>query len=95
MQGDLKAVVDELHKVFTRREHTFAVLKDLSGGTRVPGYCWQASSPSLARNGFRDFTCRSEPTTSRLSSSPAASDTLTSRRDARACTAEIYRRAMS
>lgn len=31
MHGDLKAVVDELHKVFTRREHTFAVLKDLSG----------------------------------------------------------------
>lgn len=31
VQGDLKAVVDELHKVFTRREHTFAVLTDLSG----------------------------------------------------------------
>jgi hypothetical protein len=31
VQGDLKAVVDELHKVFTRREHTFAVLNDLSG----------------------------------------------------------------
>ena len=31
VQGDLQAVVDELHKVFTRREHTFAVLKDLSG----------------------------------------------------------------
>ena len=31
MQGDLQAVVDELHKVFTRREHTFAVLNDLSG----------------------------------------------------------------
>ena len=31
MQGHLKAVMDELHKVFTRREHTFALLKDLSG----------------------------------------------------------------
>jgi hypothetical protein len=31
VQGDLQAVVDELHKVFTRREHTFAVLNDLSG----------------------------------------------------------------
>ena len=31
VQGDLQAVVDELHKVFTRREHTFAVLTDLSG----------------------------------------------------------------
>jgi len=30
VQGDLKAVVDELHKVFTRREHTFAMLNDLS-----------------------------------------------------------------
>jgi hypothetical protein len=30
VQGDLQAVVDELHKVFTRREHTFAVLNDLS-----------------------------------------------------------------
>lgn len=31
VQGDLQAVVDELHKVFTRREHTFAVLNDLGG----------------------------------------------------------------
>jgi hypothetical protein len=31
VQGDLQAAVDELHKVFTRREHTFAVLNDLSG----------------------------------------------------------------
>ncbi len=31
VQGELQAVVDELHKVFTRREHTFAVLNDLSG----------------------------------------------------------------
>jgi hypothetical protein len=34
VQGDLQDVVDELHKVFTRREHTFAVLSDL-GGTPV------------------------------------------------------------
>jgi hypothetical protein len=34
VQGDIQAVVDELHKVFTRREHTFAVLNDL-GGTPV------------------------------------------------------------
>jgi hypothetical protein len=34
VQGDLQDVVDELHKVFTRREHTFAVLNDL-GGTPV------------------------------------------------------------
>jgi hypothetical protein len=31
VQGDLQAVVEELHKVFTRREHTFAVLDDVSG----------------------------------------------------------------
>jgi hypothetical protein len=31
VQGELQAIVDELHKVFTRREHTFAVLNDLSG----------------------------------------------------------------
>ena len=31
VQGELQAVVDELHKVFTRREHTFAVLNDLDG----------------------------------------------------------------
>jgi hypothetical protein len=31
VQGELQAVVDELHKVFTRREHTFAVLNDVSG----------------------------------------------------------------
>ena len=31
VQGDLQAVVEELHKVFTRREHTFAMLDDLSG----------------------------------------------------------------
>jgi hypothetical protein len=31
VRGELEAVVDELHKVFTRREHTFAILQDLSG----------------------------------------------------------------
>jgi hypothetical protein len=31
VQGDLQAVMDELHKVFTRREHTFAMLNDLGG----------------------------------------------------------------
>lgn len=31
VRGDLKTVVEELHKVFTRREHTFAILHDLSG----------------------------------------------------------------
>jgi hypothetical protein len=31
VKGDLKTVMDELHKVFTRREHTFAVLNDFSG----------------------------------------------------------------
>ena len=31
VRGELEAVVGELHKVFTRREHTFAMLQDLSG----------------------------------------------------------------
>jgi hypothetical protein len=31
VRGDLATVIGELHKVFTRREHTFAVLEDLSG----------------------------------------------------------------
>jgi hypothetical protein len=31
VRGDLTTVVEELHKVFTRREHTFAILHDLSG----------------------------------------------------------------
>ena len=31
VRGELEEVVDELHKVFTRREHTFAILHDLSG----------------------------------------------------------------
>ena len=31
VQGDLQTVIDELHKVSTRREHTFAVLHDASG----------------------------------------------------------------
>lgn len=29
--GDLKAVTEELHRVATRREHTFAVLREPSG----------------------------------------------------------------
>ncbi len=28
--GDLETVVGALHKVFTRREHTFAILRDLN-----------------------------------------------------------------
>jgi hypothetical protein len=31
VRGDLETVVEDLHKVFTRREHTFAILEDLSG----------------------------------------------------------------
>ena len=31
VRGDLQAVVDELHKAFTRREHTFAILTELDG----------------------------------------------------------------
>jgi len=31
VDGELEVVVEELHKVFTRREHTFALLNDLSG----------------------------------------------------------------
>ena len=31
VSGPLQALLDELHKVSTRREHTFAVLEDLSG----------------------------------------------------------------
>ena len=31
VDGELEVVVEELHKVFTRREHTFAMLNDLSG----------------------------------------------------------------
>ena len=34
VRGELEEVVEELHKVFTRREHTFAILDDL-GGTPV------------------------------------------------------------
>ena len=30
VRGDLETVVEDLHKVFTRREHTFAILQDLS-----------------------------------------------------------------
>jgi hypothetical protein len=31
VRGDLDAAVEELHKVFTRREHSFAILHDLNG----------------------------------------------------------------
>ena len=31
VRGELETVVEELHKVFTRREHTFAMLQDLTG----------------------------------------------------------------
>jgi hypothetical protein len=31
VDGELGTVVEELHKVFTRREHTFAILRDLAG----------------------------------------------------------------
>jgi hypothetical protein len=31
VSGQLETVVEELHKVFTRREHTFAILRDVSG----------------------------------------------------------------
>lgn len=31
--GSLQAVMDELHKVSTRREHTFAVLEETSGAS--------------------------------------------------------------
>ena len=31
VHGDLEAVMEELHTVFTRRERTFAIFRDLSG----------------------------------------------------------------
>ena len=31
VEGEVQAVIDELHKVATRREHSFAVLRDASG----------------------------------------------------------------
>jgi hypothetical protein len=31
VRGELEEVVEELHRVITRREHTFAILHDLSG----------------------------------------------------------------
>jgi hypothetical protein len=34
VRGEIEEVVEELHKVFTRREHSFAMLHDL-GGTPV------------------------------------------------------------
>ena len=33
VDGDLQAVIDKLHEVASRREHSFAVLKDTSGRT--------------------------------------------------------------
>jgi hypothetical protein len=33
VEGELAAVTDELHKVASRREHSFAILRDASGGT--------------------------------------------------------------
>jgi hypothetical protein len=31
VEGELQAVIDELHKVASRREHSFAILRDASG----------------------------------------------------------------
>lgn len=31
VEGELRAVIDKLHEVASRREHTFAVLQDTSG----------------------------------------------------------------
>jgi hypothetical protein len=31
VQGDLETVMDELHRVATRREHTFAVMEETGG----------------------------------------------------------------
>jgi ABC-type phosphate transport system auxiliary subunit len=33
VQGELRAVIDKLHEVASRREHSFAVLQDASGQT--------------------------------------------------------------
>jgi hypothetical protein len=33
VEGDLEAVMEELHRVATRREHSFAVLRTRAGGT--------------------------------------------------------------
>ncbi|MDP9134663.1 MAG: hypothetical protein M3N56_07530 [Actinomycetota bacterium] len=33
VEGELQAVIDELHKVGSRREHSFALLRDTSGDT--------------------------------------------------------------
>jgi hypothetical protein len=32
VEGELEAVIDELHKVASRREHSFAILRDAGGG---------------------------------------------------------------
>jgi hypothetical protein len=31
VEGELEAVIEELHKVASRREHSFAILRDASG----------------------------------------------------------------
>ena len=31
VEGELQTVIDELHKVASRREHSFAILRDASG----------------------------------------------------------------
>jgi ABC-type phosphate transport system auxiliary subunit len=31
VQGELQTVIDKLHEVASRREHSFAVLKDMDG----------------------------------------------------------------
>jgi hypothetical protein len=33
VEGELQAVIDRLHEVASRREHSFAVLKDTDGRT--------------------------------------------------------------
>ena len=33
VEGELQAVIDRLHEVASRREHSFAVLQDTSGQT--------------------------------------------------------------
>ena len=33
VEGELQAVIDRLHEVASRREHSFAVLRDTSGQT--------------------------------------------------------------
>jgi len=33
VEGDLEALIEELHKVASRREHSFALLRDARGAT--------------------------------------------------------------